>query len=151
MELSLSSSSSSSLPPTWESCKENVLPIKRGRSAKGLSEVLKDPINDNGSSSSNDAKDINRLREQVFEDTIKNSTSTKQLLDTYISYYKWIRDRYRRFRYSPPSLLLLLLLILLLQLLLLLILLLLLLLLLLPILILTTTVTHLNQRKRWSY
>jgi len=96
-----SSSSSSSLPPTWESCKENVLPIKRGRSAKGLCEVLKDPTNgnDNGSSSSSSAKDINRLREQVFEDTIKNSTSPKQLLDTYISYYKWIRDRYRRRRH----------------------------------------------------
>ena len=70
-----------SLPPTWEACKENVIPIKRGRSAKGLSEVLKEPTcNDN---------DINKLREQVFEDAIANSTSSKQLLDTYISYYKW--------------------------------------------------------------
>ena len=73
--------------PAWETCKENVIPIKRGRSAKGLSESLQKTsecvLND-------------RTREILFEETLitAGKSSTKELLDAYVLYFKWIRDAY---------------------------------------------------------
>lgn len=83
--------------PSWEACKENVLPIKRGRSAKGLSDTLQKNIN-----YSSDNTNENKNQEKYYEDLILNakkaSTSStifsKELLDSYIFYFKWIRDTY---------------------------------------------------------
>jgi checkpoint serine/threonine-protein kinase len=74
--------------PEWEACKENVLPIKRGRSAKGLSESLSKAISTDTS--------IDKLREKVFEDALSAAAtkSPKELLDSYVTYFKWIRDTY---------------------------------------------------------
>ena len=72
--------------PAWEAYKENVLPIKRGRSVKGLSESLQ---------KSSDSASIDKLREKVFEDTIIAAGKTpKELLEAYILYFKWTRDAY---------------------------------------------------------
>ena len=72
--------------PTWEACKENVLPIKRGRSAKGLSDTLAVPQK---------AIDLNAV-EQSYEDrlTAALNGSPEILLDAYIAYFKWIRDTF---------------------------------------------------------
>jgi hypothetical protein len=74
--------------PTWEACKENVLPIKRGRSAKGLSESLQVKNHENSA--------IDKLREKVFEDSLCNAQKSgcKDLLEAYISYFKWTRDTF---------------------------------------------------------
>ena len=78
--------SSENSAPVWETCKENVIPIKRGRSAKGLSESLQKT----SESVSND-----KLREKIFEDTIiAAGKSSKELLDAYVLYFKWTRDAY---------------------------------------------------------
>ena len=76
-----------SYTPTWEACKENVLPIKRGRSAKGLPESLQNNTEDASG---------NYSREKVFEDSIiaAAKSSPKELLDAYSLYFKWIRDTY---------------------------------------------------------
>ena len=81
MELSISKA------PAWEACKENVIPIKRGRSAKGLSETL---------SKSSESLLSDKLCEKAFDDAITaaSKTSPKELLDAYILNFKWIRDTY---------------------------------------------------------
>ena len=73
--------------PSWEACKENVIPLKRGRSAKGLSEVLSRNID----SASGDA-----LREKAFEDSllVAAKLSGKELLNSYTLYFKWLRDTF---------------------------------------------------------
>ena len=73
--------------PTWEACKENVLPIKRGRSAKGLSESLQ---------KNNEDLSENNSRDKTFEDSIiaAAKSSPKNLLDAYSLYFKWTRDTY---------------------------------------------------------
>ena len=73
--------------PAWEACKENVLPIKRGRSAKGLSESLQ---------KNSDSATIDKVREKLFEDTIiaAGKSSPKELLSAYVLYFKWTRDTY---------------------------------------------------------
>ena len=72
--------------PVWEACKENVLPIKRGRSAKGLSESL---LNNTEDASGN------KSRDKIFEDSIITAAkSPKELLDAYSLYFKWTRDTY---------------------------------------------------------
>lgn len=78
---------SASTAPAWEACKENVLPIKRGRSAKGLSESLQKNC---------ESASIDKLREKLFEDSIvaASKSSPKELLDSYILYFKWTRDTY---------------------------------------------------------
>lgn len=75
-----------SYTPTWEACKENVLPIKRGRSAKGLSESLQNNADDASGNS----------RDKIFEDSIiaASKSSPKELLDAYSLYFKWTRDTY---------------------------------------------------------
>jgi hypothetical protein len=77
--------SSNSNPPAWEACKENVLPIKRGRSAKGLSDTLQ-----------NNDHLIDSSREKIFSDSIitAGKESPKALLDAYVLYFKWTRDAY---------------------------------------------------------
>lgn len=76
-----------SYTPTWEACKENVLPIKRGRSAKGLSESLQNNADDASG---------NNPRDKIFEDSIiaAAKSSPKELLDAYSLYFKWTRDTY---------------------------------------------------------
>lgn len=73
--------------PAWEASKENVLPIKRGRSAKGLSVSLAHPV-------SNEA--LNADQERAFERQINNNSVTDPLqkLEVYVRYLKWVRDTY---------------------------------------------------------
>lgn len=84
---SIAMESSLSKAPAWEACKENVLPIKRGRSAKGLSDTLL---------KSSDSLLSDKLCEKAFEDAITaaGKSSPKELLDAYIMNFKWIRDTY---------------------------------------------------------
>ena len=79
--------SSENSAPVWEACKENVIPIKRGRSAKGLSESLQ---------KTSEIVSNDKLREKFFEDKIiaAGKSSTKELLDAYVLYFKWTRDAY---------------------------------------------------------
>jgi hypothetical protein len=75
----------------WETSKENVMPIKRGRSAKGLQVSS---IGAEGQLQQDDYK----LREKVFENMILESkspeSSTECILDCYVKYFKWIRDTF---------------------------------------------------------
>lgn len=79
--------SAMSKAPAWEACKENVLPIKRGRSAQGLSNTLL---------KNSDSLLSDKLCEKTFEDAITaaGNASPKELLDAYISHFKWTRDTY---------------------------------------------------------
>jgi hypothetical protein len=76
--------------PAWETSKENVVPIKRGRSAKGLSESLLRPLTTHAGPSEQ------RTPEQDFEDQLNDATITdgSQKLDIYVRYLKWLRDAY---------------------------------------------------------
>lgn len=74
----------SSETPNWEALKENVLPVKKGRSAKGLSMKLAE----------NNSKMDNKAREQAFEDLLDAAKSPKECLQSYIKYIKWIREEY---------------------------------------------------------
>ena len=66
------------LPPTWEACKENVLPIKRGRSVKGLTTSLADPSMTTQALLASQEK---VLEESVASDAIKDLTANEiQLL-----------------------------------------------------------------------
>lgn len=74
--------------PIWENCKENVMPIKRGRSVK----VLEDSL----SLKSSETRAQLENQEKLFEKNLKeNESSPKQdLLEIYLKYFKWIRDAY---------------------------------------------------------
>lgn len=72
--------------PAWEACKENVLPIKRGRSAKGLNDAL------SATSSSSLA-----VQEKSFElacEAAEKSGSCSDILEKYCQYIKWVRDAF---------------------------------------------------------
>ena len=77
----------------WELCKENVAPLKRGRSVKGLSDQLaSNPVADSG---------IHEAQERAFEQGIEDAiageasgASSKEILDKFVIYYKWTRDTY---------------------------------------------------------
>ena len=74
--------------PTWEACKENVLPIKRGRSAKGLNAALTTTSKD---------KDTLATTEQGHETALLEAAAGGDnvvVLEAYIRYFKWIRDTY---------------------------------------------------------
>lgn len=73
----------------WETSKENVVPIKRGRSAKGLGESL--------SANRQFGNIVIPPQEQEFEAQLSNPSETetaRDLLDVYIKYFKWVRDNY---------------------------------------------------------
>ncbi len=73
----------------WETSKENVVPIKRGRSAKGLGESL--------STSRQFGNIVVPPQEQEFEAQLSNPSETataQDLLNIYIRYFKWVRDNY---------------------------------------------------------
>ena len=68
----------------WEQSKENVQPIKRGRSTKGLNDAL---------ATNQDSCLIDSIIAD-FEKQIKVSKITgSDLLEIYIRYFKWSRDR----------------------------------------------------------
>ena len=70
----------------WELRKENVIPIKRGRSVKGLQESLLRP---------NHLDESESTREKGFQDELKaHVDSPIGQLETYIKYFKWTRDRF---------------------------------------------------------
>ena len=74
-------------PPAWEASKENVLPIKRGRSAKGLSETLVRPLSEDSHL---------EAQEQAFETQLKDTAYAEPLerLELYCKYWKWVRDSF---------------------------------------------------------
>lgn len=70
---------------SWETSKENVQPIKSGRSTKGLSNVL---------SKSQDTDMIENVI-QDFEKQLKTAMITgADRLDIYVRYFKWTRDQF---------------------------------------------------------
>ena len=83
----------------WEYSKENVVPIKRGRSVKGLVNSLQAVEASQG----NKAKEIVQCEEATerFEKELKSilelspsSQNDESLLDVYMKHHKWIRDTY---------------------------------------------------------
>jgi hypothetical protein len=85
----------------WEQSKENVLPIKRGRSTKGLQDAFSKPLiaqhnGNNGSDGVPEQESIEVLREQIFEEDIKVAATVgpSDVLESYLKYLKWVRDRF---------------------------------------------------------
>lgn len=75
--------------PQWEISKENIIPIKKGRSAKGLSESKLIV-----SLSESECLDKEKL---LFEEKLEqasNKNDSMEKLEIYIKYIKWIRDKY---------------------------------------------------------
>jgi hypothetical protein len=68
--------------PAWEMSKENVVPLKRGRSARGLGEAL--------ASVKSFSQESNY--ENEFEIQLKNSGNSSEMLEIYVKYFKWFRD-----------------------------------------------------------
>jgi hypothetical protein len=77
--------------PAWEACKENVLPIKRGRSVKGLSAALSSSSSSSSSFSSLAAQE--KVHEEACESAAKGG-SASDVLDRYCQYIKWVRDAF---------------------------------------------------------
>lgn len=82
--------------PTWETCKENVVPIKRGRSAKGLTDTL-----DRKESSKAASAAAEHAQEEAYEARLAalaspspSSSGSKAALEVYVQYFKWVRDTY---------------------------------------------------------
>lgn len=76
--------------PVWESSKENVQPLKKGRSVKKLSEskLLENPIH-------NDSSKTLQLKEREFEaELLLVKDNNIALLEKYLEYFKWVRDSY---------------------------------------------------------
>ena len=70
--------------PGWEAAKENVLPVKKGRSAKGLSEILSRPV----------SKTLEEEQQQAFEEQIHSTVAPSEKLELYGRYLKWARDTF---------------------------------------------------------
>ncbi len=70
--------------PAWELSKENVVPIKKGRSAKGLGEKL--------STNENNVGNLTTTQESTFEKDLASENNATLLLDIYTRYIKWIQD-----------------------------------------------------------
>jgi hypothetical protein len=79
----MSEDACSSNTPAWEMSKENVVPLKRGRSARGLGEALASLKSFNNQESN---------YENEFENQLKNATNSTDVLDIYVRYFKWFRD-----------------------------------------------------------
>lgn len=70
--------------PGWEAAKENVLPVKKGRSAKGLSEILVRPV----------SKTLEEEQEHAFEELVHSTVSPTEKLELYGRYLKWAKDTF---------------------------------------------------------
>ena len=86
--------------PAWETSKENVLPIKRGRSARGLSASLSQNPVLVAQQLQSQPLALSR-QEQEFEADLQSIVqnagcdSVEELkLEAYIKYLKWIRDTF---------------------------------------------------------
>ena len=71
--------------PGWEAAKENVLPVKKGRSAKGLSERFARPVM---------GPSLEEEQEKAFEDLLRNTTVPLERFEIYSKYLKWTRDTF---------------------------------------------------------
>jgi hypothetical protein len=102
--------------PVWEACKENVLPIKRGRSTKGLQAQgmggmggiggiggiggLSASVNDSTAAtqgaqgSQGSQSQAAEAVEAGFELELATAESGSQKLTCYIKHLKWVRDAY---------------------------------------------------------
>lgn len=76
----------------WETCKENVQPIKRGRSVRGLGETL--------AAKSNADMGVNPFAEQERQFEVQVASLAQagapacEQLDAYAAYFKWTRDAF---------------------------------------------------------
>jgi hypothetical protein len=86
----------------WETCKENVQPIKRGRAVNALVErlaVVKPSM---------DLEESNKKKQEYFEEIISKAKKSAEsgvaetedrnqvpgLLECYLLYFKWVRDSF---------------------------------------------------------
>lgn len=69
--------------PAWETSKENVLPVKRGRSTKGLQNSL-NHIHNTAQKGTN----------SIFEEELAGEQTPSSILDVYVRYFKWTRDEF---------------------------------------------------------
>lgn len=72
--------------PVWETSKENVLPLKRGRSAKGLADTLGTDKKKKSSDSLNE--------EKSFENGLILASDNVKKLEIYVGYFKWTRNTF---------------------------------------------------------
>jgi hypothetical protein len=74
--------------PAWETSKENVLPIKRGRSAKGLNDAL------SKSTIHQEVELANREREFESQLLACDPSLPALMLEVYVQYMKWAKDAF---------------------------------------------------------
>ena len=74
--------------PDWELCKENIVPLKRGR--PNIAKFDKSKV----LASNDDADKEKEFTGKIEKLSQDDSVSSTELLDSYISYYKWVRDIY---------------------------------------------------------
>ncbi len=74
--------------PDWELCKENIVPLKRGR--PNIAKFDKSKVLASNDDADNAKEFLHKIEKQIQDDSV----STTELLETYISYYKWVRDTY---------------------------------------------------------
>jgi hypothetical protein len=84
----------------WENSKENVAPVKRGRTVKGLGGVAglsnKPVLGKNLGSVSEEKRFENEVEVAKNRTDYGDGESVEEaVLEVYISYYKWVRDTYR--------------------------------------------------------
>ena len=72
--------------PVWETSKENVLPLKRGRSAKGLADTL-------GADKKKKSSDY-LSEEKSFENSLILASDNVKKLEIYVGYFKWTRNTF---------------------------------------------------------
>ena len=99
--------------PSWEACKENVLPLKVGRSVRKFGESSLALRSESHSLDKIEAKNDWKSIEKDFDNKIDSLLShrdkqnvdglavtdsslslSKQILDEYIKYFKWLRNTY---------------------------------------------------------
>jgi hypothetical protein len=68
----------------WELSKENVMPLKRGRSAKGLSEAILKIESTSGNKSI--AIDLEAQKLRLFEDALSKSKNDDEIIELYMRY-----------------------------------------------------------------
>uniref|UniRef100_A0A914X8W2 BUB1 N-terminal domain-containing protein n=1 Tax=Plectus sambesii TaxID=2011161 RepID=A0A914X8W2_9BILA len=67
---------------SWEFSKENIQPIRGGRSVATIDEAL------------HSSADVLRSERQQFEDEIRKSDDCTDPLDVWYRYYKWFEEHY---------------------------------------------------------
>lgn len=69
----------------WETSKENVMPIKRGRSTKGLNDALQNIEETNGNKNKLESLELAKTKE--FDEKLEKLSDYEDILNLYIGYY----------------------------------------------------------------